>query len=74
MKADIVAIKIEQAEMKADIKALKVGQAEMKQCLAILMSEQSKFKDNIYKWGIGLAAGIIVSVSSIVSTVVLLAN
>ena len=74
VNSKLEAIHVKLTEVNADIKALKVGQAEMKQCLAILMSEQSKFKDNIYKWGIGLAAGIIVSVSSIVSTVVLLAN
>ena len=81
MKADIAEMKTEIAVMKAEIESMKLRLskvetdiAEIRKGIADIKAEQSKFRDNIYKWGLALAANIIVSVSSIVSLVVIFAN
>jgi len=81
VEADIAEMKTEIAVMKADIEGIKLRLskveteiAEMRKDIAGIKAEQSKFRDDIYKWGLALAASIIVSVSSIVSLVVIFVN
>ncbi len=78
MKTDIENIKLrlnkveaDIADMKTDMAIMKTDIVNIKADIAIMKAEHSKFRDDIYKWGIALAVGIVVSVSSIVSTVVI---
>ena len=81
MKADIKSIElrlnnveVEMAAMKTDIVNIKTDMVEVRKDIATIAREQSKLRDNIYKWGVGLAIGIFVSVCSILSVVVLFVN
>ena len=70
VEADIVDMKTDIAVIKADTESMKLRLIRIETDIADIKAEQSKF----YKWGLALAAGIIVSVSSIVSLVVIFAN
>ena len=70
VEADIVDMKTDIAVIKADTESMKLRLIRIETDIADIKAEQSKF----YKWGLALAASIIVSVSSIVSLVVIFAN
>ncbi len=67
VEADIVDMKTDIAVIKADTESMKLRLIRIETDIADIKAEQSKF----YKWGLALTAGIIVSVSSIVSLVVI---
>ena len=74
VETDIAEMKTDMAVMKLVLSRVETDIAEMKKDIAKIASEQSKFKDNIYKWGVALAIGTIVATSSIISAVVILVN
>ena len=62
------------AAMQTDIGNIKEGIASIAAKIEKILSEQSKFKDDVYKWGVALMIGVVVSVSSFVSLIVMFVN
>ena len=74
MKADIKSIEVRLGNVEVEIAAMKADIAATRKDIANFISEQSKFRDDIYKWGVASVIGTIVSVSSIVGMVVIFMN